>query len=803
MMCFFSRIAVRVIAIAALMATAAALPPSDGDMGGGVGTYGVSAGAFHTCARLGRNLVCFGRGQYGQLGNGATDNRGDEPNEVSVLEPVPFATTDAAEQVSAGGSHTCVLFTNGGIRCFGYGNSGQLGTGSTANVGDQANEMSQLDFIAFSNDGIAATQVSAGYLHTCVLFTNGGLRCFGSASSGQLGTGSTTNVGDLPNQIAQLGFIAFSNDGIAATQVSAGNAHTCVLFANGGVRCFGSSGSGRLGTGSTANVGNQANHMSQLGFIAFSSDGIAATQVSAGSEHTCVLFANGGVRCFGYGNHGRLGTGSTTNVGDLPNEISQLDYIAFSNDGIAATQVSAGYQHTCILFANGGVRCIGYGLYGRLGTGSTATIGDHANEISQLDYIAFSNDGIAATQVSAEYQHTCVLFVNGGVRCFGAGSNGQLGTGSTANVGDLPSEMSQLDYVPIQVLVINALSPTAGHFSGGEPLTIYGNGFIGTTAFSVRFDPVCASSPLTRDGTEFQISATHAVVTTPSFPCGPNNTVRISLSRDGDPYTDTLPFVVYDTPYVSAIEPDGGPTTGATLVTLYGDNLIRTTSTTCTFGNLTVSASGFIASSSAIVCPSPTISSPEIVAVELALNGRNFTSDATPFHHHDAIVASITPQRGSASGNGQFTIKLNGTTSSLINFHDPIIVRFLSATIDETVSATLDVTTKVVTFTSPDVTAYDAENIFPHTVQISVSLNGGQQFTPTSVPFEFYADPSLISRHSRCRSTRPMRSRSPSSGPISSTAIRSPCGLQARRSSPQPFIPPRARSAPPSRPRHS
>jgi alpha-tubulin suppressor-like RCC1 family protein len=374
----------------------ATLPPS---------TYGVSTGYYHTCSRLGRNLVCFGQGQYGQLGTGAMDNRGDEPNEVSVLEPVPFATTDTVKQVSAGNEHTCVLFSNGGVRCFGYGSSGQLGTGSTANVGDQPNEMPQLDFIAFSNDGILATHVSTGSSHTCVLFSNGGVRCFGYGSSGQLGTGSSANVGDQANQMSQLGFIAFSNDGIVATQVSAGASISCVLFANGGVRCFGYNNYGQLGRGNTLNLGGQANQMSQLNFIAFSDDGIAATQVSARAEHTCVLFANGGVRCFGYGN------------------------------------------------------------------------------------------------------------------------NGQLGTGSTANVGDQPNEMPQLDYVPIQVLVINALSPTSGHFFGGEPLTIYGNGFISTAAFSVQFDPPCTSPSSTRDGKEFQISATHAIITTPPFPCGPNSTV--------------------------------------------------------------------------------------------------------------------------------------------------------------------------------------------------------------------------------------------------------------------------------------
>ena len=50
-------------------------------------------------------------------------------------------TKDFAQQLSLGGSHTCSLFNNGLVKCWGSGGFGKLGYGDTENRGDGANEM--------------------------------------------------------------------------------------------------------------------------------------------------------------------------------------------------------------------------------------------------------------------------------------------------------------------------------------------------------------------------------------------------------------------------------------------------------------------------------------------------------------------------------------------------------------------------------------------------------------------------------------------------------------------------------------
>ena len=47
----------------------------------------------------------------------------------------------------------------------------------------------------------------------------------------------------------------------------------------------------------------------------------AATQLVAGFEHTCVFLNDGAVKCWGYGNSGQLGYGDTNNRGDGPTEM--------------------------------------------------------------------------------------------------------------------------------------------------------------------------------------------------------------------------------------------------------------------------------------------------------------------------------------------------------------------------------------------------------------------------------------------------------------------------------------------------
>jgi alpha-tubulin suppressor-like RCC1 family protein len=86
-----------------------------------IGAERVAAGGSHSCAlRTSGALVCWGRNDRGQLGDGTI---------VERHAPVATGLTDVV-LADAGGSHTCALRATGQVVCWGSNASGQLGDGS-------------------------------------------------------------------------------------------------------------------------------------------------------------------------------------------------------------------------------------------------------------------------------------------------------------------------------------------------------------------------------------------------------------------------------------------------------------------------------------------------------------------------------------------------------------------------------------------------------------------------------------------------------------------------------------------------
>ena len=100
----------------------------------------------------------------------------------------------------------------------------------------------------------------------------------------------------------------------------------------------------------------------------------AAGEVDTGKYHSCAILPDGALRCWGYGGDGALGYGNTFTIGDdeTPATAGPVDL----GTGRTAVEVAAGAVHTCALLDNGAVRCFGFGGDGRLGYGTTYSIGN-------------------------------------------------------------------------------------------------------------------------------------------------------------------------------------------------------------------------------------------------------------------------------------------------------------------------------------------------------------------------------------------------------------------------------------------
>ena len=94
----------------------------------------LSLGKQHTCAMLeGGQVKCWGRNLYGQLGRGDIQHVGDdeEPADITSIQLGGTATA-----LSAGDYHTCAVLENHSVVCWGFNDYGQLGYGDTQLRGD-------------------------------------------------------------------------------------------------------------------------------------------------------------------------------------------------------------------------------------------------------------------------------------------------------------------------------------------------------------------------------------------------------------------------------------------------------------------------------------------------------------------------------------------------------------------------------------------------------------------------------------------------------------------------------------------
>ncbi len=202
------------------------------------GVTAIAAGTVHTCAvTTDAGVKCWGENGSGQLGDGTTTDS------TIPVDVVALGANVAA--LSAGGSHTCVLTTAGGVQCWGDNGSGQLGDGRACGTACTI----PVDVVELGTD-VAA--LSAGENHTCVLTTDGSVQCWGDNGSGQLGDGQACGVTcTVPVEVSGLG------SGVAA--IAAGGDQTCAMTGAGDIKCWGANGSGQLGDGTTVNGATPVN----------------------------------------------------------------------------------------------------------------------------------------------------------------------------------------------------------------------------------------------------------------------------------------------------------------------------------------------------------------------------------------------------------------------------------------------------------------------------------------------------------------------------------------------------------------
>jgi alpha-tubulin suppressor-like RCC1 family protein len=244
----------------------------------------ISAGFGHVCALDTDGAAwCWGAESEGNLGVGLDRTGNTRPLRVAGL--LDFTSIDV------GGNTSCGIVDPGDVWCWGNNEFGQLGNDST-----EARSYVPVKVAG----GRSFSQISVGTFHTCGI-SLGAVYCWGRNTQGQLGIGATTP--DSASQpVAALGALGIT------VRVAAGNTHTCSVNSAGETYCWGGNENGQLGDGTTTPRTSGVLVQTDARF----------TSITTGLLHTCAIQAdgawNGATYCWGSNGSGRLGTGTLTQL---------------------------------------------------------------------------------------------------------------------------------------------------------------------------------------------------------------------------------------------------------------------------------------------------------------------------------------------------------------------------------------------------------------------------------------------------------------------------------------------------------
>ncbi len=141
------------------------------------------AGADHTCATAGTDVMCWGRNTMGQLGHGTTTDTFTPT--VATFPP----GVGAIAQLVAAADQTCTVMVSGMLLCWGGNQNGELLL--------EPDELGEDGFALTPRIielGFNVSQLATGVTHSCALSTTGQVLCWGDNNQGQIGDGTVTDA---------------------------------------------------------------------------------------------------------------------------------------------------------------------------------------------------------------------------------------------------------------------------------------------------------------------------------------------------------------------------------------------------------------------------------------------------------------------------------------------------------------------------------------------------------------------------------------------------------------------------------
>jgi alpha-tubulin suppressor-like RCC1 family protein len=345
----------------------------------------IAGARHHTCGLTSTGeAYCWGRNNYGQLGDGTTENS---------LSPVPVAGSLTFKTITAGMDLTCALTVDGEAYCWGFGF-----------LGDGEGQRSDPQPVAVAGDHTFRT-ISAN-TNVCGVTTTNEARCWGSNQKYQAGVGSTDeSFGGSRLPALVVGGHEFS--AVFTRYLGA-----CGITTDGNTLCWGWNNIGQVGDGTAIDRSSPT----------LVSGGHTFKLIRGGANFTCGLTPTGAAYCWGSNYAGALGNESVDFYSLAPVEVS---------GGFAFETLGASLYVACGVTAAGTAYCWGHNEHGE--------VGDDTRTRRNTPTAVFGD--LVFTSVIGASWHTCGLTTSGSAYCWGQNSYGKLGNGNTTN-SNRPVEVS-------------------------------------------------------------------------------------------------------------------------------------------------------------------------------------------------------------------------------------------------------------------------------------------------------------------------------------------------------------------------
>ena len=273
--------------------------------------------------------------------------------------------------------------------------------------------------------------------------------------------------------------VLLSAGGANAVSVSVGDSMACAVLNDGKLKCWGNG--SYLGIGSTGGS-------TRIPMEVDLGSGRTAKSVSIGKGFACVILDDDTLKCWGANNYGQLGVGDTT-TRDAPTVVNL-------GSGRTAKAVVCAEYNTCVLMDDNNIKCWGileYSGYWKACVGCSSSGKIESPRSDALDL----GSGRTAKVMGRGKVHTCAILDDDTLKCWGANSGGELGTGSSGYYNDpgwFASTVGTINLgaVPTSVSVSPTAQTTCAILTGGAVKCwgVNSGGQLGDGTTTLRTTPI-------------------------------------------------------------------------------------------------------------------------------------------------------------------------------------------------------------------------------------------------------------------------------------------------------------------------